>query len=60
MRDIIDMLYEYFVGPPDPARWPEEYGVSSVAAHGHYAFRTGLCLGLSIVAECFADDFSWR
>ena len=60
MLDIIDALYDYFVGSPEPARWLEEFRDNPVAGHGHYAFRTGLCLGLSLVVECFADDIAQR
>ena len=46
MSLTIELLYHYFVGPPDPGRWPEELRNNPAAGHGLYSFEQGLRLGL--------------
>ena len=45
MSLYINLLYDYFVGYPDPERWPEELRDNPVAGHSRYAFAEGFRLG---------------
>ena len=56
MSPTMELLYHYFVGPPDPGRWPEELRRDPAAGHGMYAFAQGLHLGLTLAAECLGPD----
>lgn len=55
MFHIIDYLYDYWIGPPDPAKWPEYTRDNPVQGHGRYSFQQGLMLGLLLFAECAGD-----
>ena len=56
MSLYLELLYEYFVGPPRPDLWPEELRNSPTAGHGLYSFEQGVRLGLSLAMECFGPD----
>ena len=53
MSYIIELLYHYWVGGPEPRHWPEHLKQNPVEGHGQYAFQAGLLLGLQLGAEAF-------
>lgn len=55
MFHILDYLYDYWVGLPDPAKWPEYAREDPVRGHGRYSFRQGVLLGLLLFAECAGE-----
>ncbi len=55
MFHIMDCLYDCWIGPPDPAKWPEYVQDDPVRGHGRYSFQQGLVLGLLLFAECAED-----
>ena len=56
MSPTMELLYQYFVGPPDPGRWPEALRNDPAAGHGMYSFEQGLRLGLLLAVECLTPD----
>ena len=52
MFQIMDYLYDYWIGQPDPAKWPEYLQENPVCGHGRYCFRQGIMLGLLLFADC--------
>ena len=55
MFHILDYLYDYWIGPPDPNKWPEYARENPVRGHGCYSFRQGVLLGLLLFAECAGE-----
>ena len=60
MSPTMELLYHYFVGPPDAARWPEGLRDDPAAAQGQYAFQEGLRLGMLLALECLGPDLLLR
>ncbi|HJB99374.1 MAG TPA: hypothetical protein H9764_02885 [Candidatus Flavonifractor merdavium] len=56
MSLTMELLYHYFVGPPQPDRWPEELQSNPAAGHGMYAFEQGFRLGLLLAVESLGPD----
>ena len=52
MFHIMDYLYDYWIGLPNPDKWPEYVLNDPVQGHGRYSFQQGLVLGLLLFAEC--------
>lgn len=59
MFNIMSHLYDYWIGEPDPDKWPEYLQDDPVRGHGRYSFREGLILGLLLYAECMAGELRW-
>lgn len=57
MPVITDLLYEYWIGRPDPSRWPEEWQERPLDGHARYAFQEGLRLGFLLVLECIGPEY---
>ena len=57
MTPITDLLYEYWVGPPNPSRWPKEWQSRPADGHSRYAFQEGLRLGLLLSLECMGPEY---
>lgn len=56
MSLTMELLYHYFVGPPDPDQWPEELKNNPAACHGMYSFEQGFRLGLLLSAEALFPE----
>ena len=48
--EVIELLYDAWIGRPDPARWPE--GWDPVRAASMDAFYQGLSLGFQLFSAC--------
>ena len=56
MSTYMNLLYDYFVGCPDPERWPEEFRQNPVAGHSRYAFEEGFRLGVLLMLESTSGE----
>ena len=56
MTPTMELLYTYFVGPPDPRQWPEELRGNPATGHGMYAFEQGFRLGMLLAVESLWPD----
>ena len=55
IHDIVELLYLGMVTGPDPKLWPDEMKDDPVAAHGLWAFYSGLRMGLQLGSACLED-----
>ena len=56
MSTVIELLYEYWIGLPDPNKWPEALRDNPVKGHSQYAFHEGLCLGFLLAVEALYPE----
>ena len=56
MSVTMELLYHYFVAPPDPDRWPEELRNNPAAGHGMVCFEQGFRLGMLLAAEALLPE----
>ncbi len=56
MSPVIDLLYEYWIGPPRPEEWPDCLSHDPMKVHGEYCFSEGLRLGLLLAFEALFPE----
>ena len=56
MSVVMELLYNYWVGPPDPDKWPSHTENQPAEGQGRYAFEQGLLLGLALGAELYRQE----
>ena len=56
MSPYMELLYHYFVSPPDPDQWPEELRNNPAAGHGMRSFEQGFRLGLLLSVEALFPE----
>ena len=56
MLIAMEHLYDYWIGPPEPERWPEYLQDQPLRGHGLYCFQEGLRLGLLLAADAFLPE----
>ena len=56
MSPIMELLYDYWIGPSDSEKWPDHIKDKPAEGQGRYAFEEGLLLGLALGAELYKRE----
>ena len=56
MSVIMELLYNAWIGQPDPSLWPDYLRDDPARGHGFVCFEQGLRLGLLLAAEVFRPE----